>query len=187
MNSLNGEISQGIRDVANLEDEKRNLQARIRQYEAEIAQRKTNNAQYERQIGEAKSVKGEIDVLERHAQSTTANVTDDNRQLQKLKQALDECNALIQAKSLEVQSKATLVERFAGLLGSRIGDKVRRPREFQRQRQAMERVSQTLEQLQSEVPLLLPSHQMKFLDVKPWSTSDAMATETEDIPAVAYF
>lgn len=188
MSTLNSEISLGVRHVANLEQEKRDLEARIRQYESEISARKSRHKEYEQQISAANHVKSEIAELERHAQSTTSNVTEDNRQLQKMKQTLDQCNSLIKARSLDVETSESFVEHFAGLLGPRIGNNSKRTREFRRQKEVMEQVSQTLEQIHSEVPLLLPSQQMKFLDVKPWNTAEISVTEIgELIPAMSYF
>ena len=127
-------------------------------------------------------------MLDRHAKSTTADVSDDNRRLQKLKQLLDECNSKIKTKSLAVEEHAGFTERFAGVLPMSMGKNMKRSREFRRQKDVMEQVTEALEQIHSEMPLLLPAGQMKFLDVKAWNASEITVTEiTKDIPSVVYF
>jgi chromosome segregation ATPase len=189
VSSLNSEISRGVQDVANLEQEKRDLEARIEQYEREITAREANNKEYEQQIRAANRVDGEITELKSHAESTAGQVSDDNRQLLKLKQALDQCNALIKAQSLEVESSASFAERFAGMfLGRRIAHAVKRPRQFRRQREFMEQACQVLEQIHSDVPLLLPSMQMKLLDLNSWNGSESSAADLgQSMPAISYF
>ncbi|KAM7186292.1 hypothetical protein V8F33_011888 [Rhypophila sp. PSN 637] len=189
VSTLNSEISQSERDAASLEQEKTELQARIRGYEAEISSRQTKNRGYQKQITEATKVGGEIKELDSHAQSTAANVNDDNRQLQKWKQTLDKCNELIQAKSLEVETQAGLVEWFGGKLGHRIGNKMKRSREFKRQKVVMEQLAQTLDEIHSQVPMLLPrGEKMKFLDGARYGSKSKVTvgvTEVDEIPAVS--
>ncbi|KAM7218897.1 hypothetical protein V8F06_005777 [Rhypophila decipiens] len=190
VSTLNSEISQSERDAASLEREKTELQARIRGYEAEISSRQTKNREYQKQITEATKVGGEIKELDSHAQSTAANVNDDNRQLQKWKQTLDKCNELIQAKSLEVETQAGLVEWFGDKLGHRIGNKMKRSREFKRQKVVMEQLAQTLDEIHSQVPKLLPQgEKMKFLDSAKYGSKSRVAvgvTEVDEIPAVSF-
>lgn len=128
--------------------------------------------------------------MDSHAQSTAANVNEDNLQLQEWKQTLDDCNELIHAKSLEVDTHAGVVERFAEILGERAGMKLKRSMEFKRQKKAMEELSQTLDEIHSQVPLLLPQgEKMKFLDnfsCDSESEENLWIMEVEEMPPVTF-
>ncbi|KAK4207741.1 hypothetical protein QBC37DRAFT_454697 [Rhypophila decipiens] len=182
--------SRNRKETRHLSSSKRQLQARIRGYQAEISSRQTKNREYQKRITEATKVGGEIKELDSHAQSTAANVNDDSRQLQKWKQTLDKCNELIQAKSLEVETQAGLVEWFGDKLGHRVGNKMKRSREFKRQKVVMEQLAQTLDEIHSQVPMLLPQgEKMKFLDSAKYGSKPKVTvgvTEVDEIPAVSF-
>jgi chromosome segregation ATPase len=189
VSTLNSEISQGEQGVASLEQEKRDLQALVLQYKGEISARESKHLGFQKQISEANRVHDEIATLKDVADFTTSSVKDANRELQRIKQRLDECSSLIQAKSIDVSTSAGAVERIAGLIGPQfVSTNIRRMREFRKQKEAMQQVSETLEKIYREVPLLLPSQEMKFLDIKPRDATVAPVVKVGDeIPDVCYF
>jgi septal ring factor EnvC (AmiA/AmiB activator) len=79
-------------------------------------------------------------MLDKHASSTTSNVAESQRELQKIKQNLDMCSALLKERSLEVQTNSGFLERF-------LGKTYRRKQEFMRQKSLLQNVSDALNRI----------------------------------------
>lgn len=181
VSTLNSDISQGQQAIASLEKEKRDLQALVSQYQNDISTRKSKHQDYQKQISEANRVQGEIVTLRGVAESTTSNIKDVNCELQNIKECLDEFSSLIQAKSIDVSTSEAPVDRIAGVIGIRsVSTKIRRAKEFKKQKEVMQQVSETLEKVNREVPQLLSSQETTFLDIKPWNATAVPTLEIND-------
>ncbi|KAK3374693.1 hypothetical protein B0H63DRAFT_255503 [Podospora didyma] len=187
--SINIDIARGDAAVASLEQEKRDLQALVQKYKTEISERRTKHRDYQKTISDSNRVQGDVKLLKNVADSTLSNVKDDTRELQKMKQTLEKFSDEIQAKSVDVSTSAGPVERLARLVAPRsVSTNMRLAREYKKQQEVIQEVTETLARIQKDIPLLMSSHETKFLDIKPWNAVESSVVELgEDIPEVCYF
>jgi uncharacterized phage infection (PIP) family protein YhgE len=115
-------------------------------------------------------------MLDKHASSTTTNVAESQRELQKIKQNLDICSALLKEQSLEVQTNSGFLERF-------LGKTYQRKQEFNRQKSLLQTVSDALNRIHTEMPALLPSSDTKLLSSSQWNAkAQPLVDIRESIP-----
>ncbi|KAF4950799.1 hypothetical protein FGADI_7932, partial [Fusarium gaditjirri] len=169
VSTLNTEISQDQQAIANLEREQRNLQDLVSHYQRDISSRRSAHQLYQKQISEASKVENEITTLKGVAEATITSINDVNSELQDIKQCLDECSSLLQAKSVDISTSASSVDWIIGAVGRRT--KIWRAREFERQKMLMLQVSEALEKVEKEGQLLLSNQDMAFLDIEPWEAA----------------
>jgi hypothetical protein len=69
-----------------------------------------------------------------------------------------------------------------------VGARMKKPRDFNKQKLLLQQTSETLDRIYAEVPGLLPSTgNAKFLDVKPWNSSTISVLDIGiPIPDVCY-
>ncbi|KAF5692859.1 hypothetical protein FDENT_2499 [Fusarium denticulatum] len=182
--TLNREISQDQQAISNLEIEQRNLQNLVSQYQRDISSRRSTHHLYQKQIAEANQVGNDIIALKGVAEATISNINDVNSELQDVKECLDECSSLLQAKSVDLSTSATSVDWVIGVVG-RCTRKFR-VKEFERQITLMQQVAEVLDKIEQEGQLLLSSQDMAFLDTKPWDAKSLIVEENETIPALLY-
>lgn len=187
ISSLTTEISQNVRAVANLEHEKTRLQSLVNQYQAEVSKRQSEHHVYQRKIEQADRTKGEIATLKSHAMSTKKNVAQALPELHKIKQSLEQCSILVKERSLDVSTSSTFMERFAANLPV-VGTRIKKSRDFNKQKLLLQQASETLDQIRAEVPgLLTDTGDVKFLTIKPWDSSIASVVDLGTaIPEVCY-
>ncbi|KAH8590060.1 hypothetical protein B0O99DRAFT_655118 [Bisporella sp. PMI_857] len=188
INSLITEISQNVQAVASLEREKTRLQSLVSQYQSEVSKRKSEHQVYQVKIEQADRVKGEITILRSHATSTKKNVTQALPELHKIKQNLEQCSTLVKERSLDVSTSSGLMDRFLPILPV-IGVSIKRYQDFNKQKLLMQQALETLDQIHTEVPKLLPSTgDVKFLDIKPWNSEIVSVIDVgAPIPDVCYY
>jgi chromosome segregation ATPase len=184
VSTLNTEITQITQAVSKLEQEKAELQRLVRKYQSNVSSRRSTHLIHRQQISEADRAKGEIAALKSHAASTKANVLEAVPELHNIKMNLDQCSTLVKEKSLDVSTSSDFVERWADWTPV-FGESIRRSREFRRQRQLIEQVSETLERIHTEVPQLLQSSQRKFLNIQPWDAEEVNLYRGDPIPEVS--
>ncbi|KAN0086830.1 hypothetical protein V8E54_000518 [Elaphomyces granulatus] len=143
------EISQAEREVSALEQRKRELQLSVKRCRDEVVSWRLKQQEYHNQIQKTGRIQGEISILDDYASATISNIRESQRELQQIKQNLDDCSALVKKRSLEVQTDSGFIERF-------LGKKHQRKREFERQKTLLQDVSNTLNKIRSEIPALLP-------------------------------
>jgi predicted RNase H-like nuclease (RuvC/YqgF family) len=187
INSLSTEISQNVQAVATLEREKKNLQSLVSQYQSEVSTRRSEHRVFQRKIAQADRVKDEITTLKSHAVSTKKNVVQALPELHKIKQSLEQCSTLVKERSLDVSTSDTFMERFTGSLPG-VGTKIKKSRDFKKQKLLLQQTSETLDRIHTEVPSLLPSTgDVKFLDIKPWNAGVVSVMDVgSPIPDVRY-
>lgn len=182
---MNGEISQDQQVISSLETEQRNLQNLVSQYQRDISSRRSTHQLYQKQISEANRVENDIKTLKGVAEATISNINDVNSELQDVKECLDECSSLLQAKSVDLSTSATSIDWIIGAVG-RCTRKFR-AKEFERQITLMQQVAEVLEKIEQEGQLLLSSQNMAFLDAKPWDdVKTPIVEEHETIPELIY-
>ncbi|OCL11173.1 hypothetical protein AOQ84DRAFT_424857 [Glonium stellatum] len=159
---LQTEIAEADRDVLTLERQKRELQQLIKKYQSEVDTCKMKHQEHQCQIQKTSEIQSEILLLLDYASSTKLTAEEIQRELQKVKQKLDTCSALLGERYEDVQASSGSVE---GLLKRQH----QRKRDFSGQRDLMQDVLNTLDKIHSDVPVLLESHDAKFLDAKPWN------------------
>lgn len=185
INTLNTTINQNTQDIATLEREKTELAALVRKYKSEISERTSEHRACKQQINEAKLAQGEIRTLKSYAVSTKANVTEALPNLHNIKSSLEQCSTLVKERSLEVTVSSTTTERWTRTVPI-IGGSVKKSKDFKRQ-QIMTQVSDVLNKIHNEIPLLLPSNSTKFLDIKPWDHgSVSVRSVSEPMPDLCY-
>ncbi|CCT70870.1 uncharacterized protein FFB20_11066 [Fusarium fujikuroi] len=185
VSTLNGEISQDQQVISSLETEQRNLQNLVSQYQRDISSRRSTHQLYQKQISEANRVENDITTLKGVAEATISNINDVNSELQDVKECLDECSSLLQAKSVDLSTSATSIDWIIGAVG-RCTRKFR-AKEFERQITLMQQVAEVLEKIEQEGQLLLSSQNMAFLDAKPWDdVKNPIVEEHETIPELIY-
>ncbi|KAF5539215.1 hypothetical protein FNAPI_10886 [Fusarium napiforme] len=180
VSTLNREISQDQQVISNLEIDQRNLQNLVSQYQRDISSRRSTHQLYQKQITEANRVENDITALKGVAEATIANINDVNSELQDVKECLDECSSLLQAKSVDLSTSATSVDWVIGVVG-RCTRKFR-VKEFERQITLMEQVAEVLDKIEQEGQLLLSSQDMAFLDTMAWDVKRPIVEESETIP-----
>lgn len=180
VSALNREISQDQQVISNLEIEQRNLQSLVSQYQRDISSRRSTHQLYQKQITEANRVENDITALKGVAEATIANINEVNSELQDVKECLDECSSLLQAKSVDLSTSATSVDWVIGVVG-RYTRKFR-VKEFERQITLMEQVAEVLDKIEQEGQLLLSSQDMAFLDTMAWDVKRPIVEESETIP-----
>ncbi|KAF5599971.1 hypothetical protein FPANT_2874 [Fusarium pseudoanthophilum] len=180
VSTLNREISQDQQVISNLEIEQRNLQNLVSQYQRDISSRRSTHQLYQKQITEANRVENDITALKGVAEATISNINDVNSELQDVKECLDECSSLLQAKSVDLSTSATSVDWVIGVVG-RCTRKFR-VKEFERQITLMEQVAEVLDKIEQEGQLLLSSQDMAFLDTVAWDVKRPIVEESETIP-----
>ncbi|KAG9498401.1 hypothetical protein J7337_009206 [Fusarium musae] len=180
VSALNREISQDQQVISNLEIEQRNLQSLVSQYQRDISSRRSTHQLYQKQITEANRVENDITALKGVAEATIANINEVNSELQDVKECLDECSSLLQAKSVDLSTSATSVDWVIGVVG-RCTRKFR-VKEFERQITLMEQVAEVLDKIEQEGQLLLSSQDMAFLDTMAWDVKRPIVEESETIP-----
>ncbi|KAF5651366.1 uncharacterized protein FTJAE_113 [Fusarium tjaetaba] len=180
VSTLNREISQDQQVISNLEMEQRNLQNLVSQYQRDISSRRSTHQLYQKQITEANKVENDITALKGVAEATISNINDVNSELQDVKECLDECSSLLQAKSVDLSTSATSVDWVIGVVG-RCTRKFR-VKEFERQITLMEQVAEVLDKIEQEGQLLLSSQDMAFLDTMAWDVKRPIVEESETIP-----
>lgn len=187
ISSLNTEISQNVQAVATLEREKTGLQSLIYQHQSDVTKRKSEHRVYQRKIEEADRARNEITTLKNHAASTKQNVVQALPELHKIKQSLEQCTTLVKERTLDVSTSSTFMERWTGSLPG-VGTRIKKSREFNKQKLVMQQVSETLYRIHTEVPGLLPSsNEAKFLDIKPWNSGVVSVVDVgTPIPEVCY-
>jgi septal ring factor EnvC (AmiA/AmiB activator) len=152
----------------------------VTQCQSEVATRKRQQQEHRNQIQKTGQIKSEISVLDKHASSTTSNVAESQRELQKIKQNLDTCSALLKERSLEVQTNSGFLERF-------LGKTYQRKREFMRQKSLLQNVSDALDRIHTEMPALLPSSDTKLLSSSTWNAkAQPLVDIREPIPELCY-
>ncbi|KAF5592202.1 uncharacterized protein FSUBG_10243 [Fusarium subglutinans] len=185
VSALNREISQDQQVISNLEIEQRSLQGLVSQYQRDISSRRSTHQLYQKQIAEANRVENDITALKGVAEATISNINDVNCELQEVKECLDECSSLLQAKSVDLSTSATSVDWIIGAVG-RCTRKFR-AKEFERQITLMQQVAEVLDKVEQEGQLLLSSQDMPFLDTKPWGdVKGLIMEENEAIPELTY-
>ncbi|KAH7144819.1 hypothetical protein DER46DRAFT_672496 [Fusarium sp. MPI-SDFR-AT-0072] len=186
VSTLNSEISQDQQAISNLEREQRNLQDLVSQYQRDISSRRSTHQLYQKQISEASRIENDITTLKGVAEATISNINDVNSELQDVKECLDECSSLLQAKSVDLSTSASSVDWIIGAVGW--CTRTFRAREFERQKMLMQQVSEVLEKIEKDGQLLLSSQDMAFLDIEPWDAVKGLtAEENEIIPELSYF
>ncbi|KAL5598153.1 hypothetical protein FOBRF1_011946 [Fusarium oxysporum] len=186
VSSLNSEISQDQQAISNLEREQRNLQDLVSQYQRDISSRRSTHQLYQKQISEANRVENDITTLKGVAEATISNINDANSQLQDVKECLDECSSLLQAKSVDLSTSTSSVDWIIGAVGR--CTRTFRAKEFERQQMLMQQVSEVLEKIEKDGQLLLSSQDMAFLDIKPWEAATGLIVEDKErIPELCYF
>ncbi|EXL47934.1 hypothetical protein FOCG_10440 [Fusarium oxysporum f. sp. radicis-lycopersici 26381] len=186
VSSLNSEISQDQQAISNLEREQRNLQDLVSQYQRDISSRRSTHQLYQKQISEANRVENDITTLKGVAEATISNINDVNSQLQDVKECLDECSSLLQAKSVYLSTSTSSVDWIIGAVGR--CTRIFRAKEFERQKMLMQQVSEVLEKIEKDGQLLLSSQDMAFLDIKPWEAATGLIVEDKErIPELCYF
>ena len=186
VSNLNSEISQDQQAISNLEREQRNLQDLVSQYQRDISSRRSTHQLYQKQISEANRVENDITTLKGVAEATISNINDVNSQLQDVKECLDECSSLLQAKSVDLSTSTSSVDWIIGAV-SRC-TRTFRAKEFERQKMLMQQVSEVLEKIEMDGQLLLSSQDMAFLDIKPWEAATGLIVEDKErIPELCYF
>ncbi|KAG7411318.1 hypothetical protein Forpe1208_v009787 [Fusarium oxysporum f. sp. rapae] len=186
VSTLNSEISQDQQAISNLEREQRNLQDLVSQYQRDISSRRSTHQLYQKQISEASRIENDITTLKGVAEATISNINDVNSELQDVKECLDECSSLLQAKSVDLSTSASSVDWIIGAVGW--CTRTFRAREFERQKMLMQQVSEVLEKIEKDGQLLLSSQDMAFLDIEPWdAVKGLIAEENEIIPELSYF
>ncbi|KAI7770219.1 hypothetical protein LZL87_002590 [Fusarium oxysporum] len=186
VSTLNCEISQDQQAISNLEREQRNLQDLVSQYQRDISSRRSTHQLYQKQISEASRIENDIRTLKGVAEATISNINDVNSELQDVKECLDECSSLLQAKSVDLSTSASSVDWIIGAVGW--CTRTFRAREFERQKMLMQQVSEVLEKIEKDGQLLLSSQDMAFLDIEPWDAVKGLtAEENEIIPELSYF
>lgn len=185
VSTLNGEISQDQQVISSLETEQRNLQNLVSQYQRDISSRRTAHQLYQKQISEANRVENDITTLKGVAEATISNINGINSELQDVKECLDECSSILQAKSVDLSTSATSVDWVIGAVGR--CTKRFRAKEFERQRTLMQQVAEVLQKIEQEGLLLLSSQSMALLDTKPWDdVKNPIVEEHETIPELIY-
>jgi chromosome segregation ATPase len=163
-----------------LEAQKRELQRLVTQCQSEVATRKRKQQEHRSQIQKTGQIKSEISMLDMHASATTSSVTESQRELQKIKQNLDTCSALLKERSLEAQTNSGFLERF-------LGKTYKRKQEFMRQKNLLQNVSNALDKIHTEMPVLLPNSDTKLLGSSPWDAkSQPIVGVREPIPELCY-
>jgi hypothetical protein len=115
--------------------------------------------------------------MKQRAESTITSSQEVGTELQKTKEQLDQCSALLNSKSMYIRTASSFTDRL-------FGKTYQNKREFKRQRAVLKRVSETLEEMQTKVPALLPN-ETRFLNVKPWQNTKNSVRETvSPIPAI---
>ena len=186
VSNLNSEISQDQQAISNLEREQHNLQDLVSQYQRDISSRRSAHQLYQKQISEANRVENDITTLKGVAEATISNINDVNSQLQDVKECLDECSSLLQAKSVDLSTSTSSVDWIIGAV-SRC-TRTFRAKEFERQKMLMQQVSEVLEKIEKDGQLLLSSQDMAFLDIKPWEAATGLIVEDKErIPELCYF
>ncbi|EXM26222.1 hypothetical protein RAB80_012662 [Fusarium oxysporum f. sp. vasinfectum] len=186
VSNLNSEISQDQQAISNLEREQRNLQDLVSQYQRDISSRRSTHQLYQKQISEANRVENDITTLKGVAEATISNINDVNSQLQDVKECLNECSSLLQAKSVDLSTSTSSVDWIIGAV-SRC-TRTFRAKEFERQKMLMQQVSEVLEKIEMDGQLLLSSQDMAFLDIKPWEAATGLIVEDKErIPELCYF
>ncbi|KAF5983242.1 hypothetical protein FCOIX_3329 [Fusarium coicis] len=180
VSTLNREISQDQQVISSLEMEQRNLQNLVSQYQLDISSRRSTHQLYQKQITEANRVENDITALKGVAEATIANINEVNSELQDVKECLDECSSLLQAKSVDLSTSATSVDCVIGVVG-RCTRKFR-VKEFERQITLMQQVAEVLDKIEQEGQLLLSSQDMSFLDTMAWDIKRPIVEESETIP-----
>ncbi|KAL7762936.1 hypothetical protein ACKLNR_006294 [Fusarium oxysporum f. sp. zingiberi] len=186
VSNLNSEISQDQQAISNLKREQRNLQDLASQYQRDISSRRSTHQLYQKQISEANRVENDITTLKGVAEATISNINDVNSQLQDVKECLDECSSLLQAKSVDLSTSTSSVDWIIGTVGR--CTRTFRAKEFERQKMLMQQVSEVLEKIEKDGQLLLSSQDMAFLDIKPWEAATGLIVEDKErIPELCYF
>lgn len=185
MSTLNREISQDQQVISNLEIEQRNLRNLVSQHQSDISSRRSAHQLYQKQISEASRVENDIATLKGVAEATISNINGINSELQDVKECLDECSSLLQAKSVDLSTSATSVDWVIGAVGR--CTKRFREKEFERQRTLMQQATEVLQKIEQEGQLLLSSQNMALLDARPWDdVKSPIVEEHETIPELIY-
>ena len=168
INGLQTEIKQVEREVASLERQKRELNSLISQYERDISSRKSKHTSYQSDINNAQRVQRQIGSVKGQAASTRVSVQEVERELQQAKVKLDQCSAMVNNQSLELQTKSSFVDRL-------VTQDRRHAREFRRQKELLEKVVGALDSIHAQIPGLPPVQETKFL-----KAGGGMRTEQRD-------
>jgi chromosome segregation ATPase len=176
ISSIRGEISAAESTASRLDREKTQLQTSISLLHSNIQSHKSTQIDHRSQIQKLGSVQTSVSHLKTAADSVTVNIKDMASELLQLKQALNQCASALDDESTEIRIKSSKVDML-------VLRRSRQRREFEREKQAIMQVTESLRVVVHSLPGLLPGSSMKFLDIKPAprsSTSPIM----EDIPGI---
>ncbi|KAK6350255.1 hypothetical protein TWF696_006490 [Orbilia brochopaga] len=166
IHQLESDIAQVDRDISALEQQKRELQRLLERHRSEVAFQRQKQQEYTDQIQEAGRIEGEILELDTHASAAVSTAVELKRELQQIKQYLDECVALVKAHSLKVQTDANAIEQATGSIV------LRKRNDPETWKGLLQRVSGTLDRLREEILVPLPANgQTKLLDPSLWNLS----------------
>jgi predicted RNase H-like nuclease (RuvC/YqgF family) len=177
ISSLNFQIREAESSISRLTREKKVLQIRTSELRSKIHTQKSAQYNHQSQIDNAARVQSDISVLQSHANSTSSNVQDVAAELQRLKQNLDRCAAVLSGETTQLRSETSVVERGVPM-------NVRLVRAFKREQTAVMKATRALELVHLKVPELLPGSNMKFLELEVSSRSVSGAIASE-MPPVA--
>jgi chromosome segregation ATPase len=181
ISTLNREISDSESSVTRLTREKDELQSRIQSLSSTIQSQTLVQREHQNQINNVGRVQSDISGLQSHANSTTSMVQSVAAELQRLKESLDACAAVLNGETAQLRVKTSVVDRF-------YRKKSRQAREFQREKTAMLEATEALATAKSCVPKLLPGgSNMKFLDLKSDTKEASMSMAFEStMPKVVF-
>ena len=179
ISTLNRQISEAERGVTRLTREKDELQSRISNLRSKIQTQKSAQKSHQSQINNAARLQSDISMLQSHANSTTATVQDVAVELQRLKQNLNDCAAVLNGETAQLRVKTSVIDKI-------LRKKSRHAREFKREKTAILQAIEALATVHSKVPELLPGSNMKFLELKPSQEGSSISFIIESgIPQVA--
>lgn len=177
ISSLNSQIREAETSVTRLDREKNELQTRISSLRSTIQAQRSTSQTYQSQMNNAARVQTEISGLQDHATSTVSNVRDVANELQKLKQHLDSCAAVLSQENTEMKVKTAFMDKF-------MLKKSRNARQFEREKKAILQVTEALGSVHSKVPAMLPGSSLKFLELKPSTKGNSKSkTTSPSIPS----
>lgn len=172
ISTLNRQINGAESSVTRLTREKEELQTRISDLRSKIQTQKLAQQRHQNQINNAARVQSDITVLQSHANSTTSTVQDVAAELQRLKQNLNDCAAVLNGETAQLRVKTSVIDKF-------LRKKSRHAREFKREKTAILEATEALATVHSKVPALLPGgSNMKFLELKPRRKGTSVSVTT---------
>ncbi|KAH8645553.1 hypothetical protein BGZ61DRAFT_555760 [Ilyonectria robusta] len=157
--SLNTQIQDAENSVTSLAKEKSQLQSRVSDLRLRIQRQKTAQISHQNQISKVNNVQTDITSLNRHAETTSSTVKTFARELLQLKQALNECAATVDQENTELRVNTSQLDKF-------LFRSTRQRRELGREKAAILQASEALSQVGAKIPSLLPSSNIKFLELK---------------------